>query len=208
MFVTFINFSIVSTLSAGGFSPNPEGVAGYHSNLISWITIFFMFFAGVSFMLQYKVITQRRPLALFKSEEFRAYFTMVLVMAGLIAIALVFKDGYLAKQAITDSLYQVLSITTSTGSANVDWTKWDFLPQALLFMVMFMGSCASSAGAGIKMTRWLLIYKTMKNALVKILHPNAILNVKIDNAIVPQEILNQTVVFVFFYFTPHKVEGI
>jgi len=63
-----------------------------------------------------------------------------------------------------------------------------------------MGSCASSAGAGIKMTRWLLIYKTMKNALVKILHPNAILNVKIDNTTVPQEVLNQTVVFVFFYF--------
>ena len=190
----------LSTLSAGGFSPNPEGVAGYHSSLISWITIFFMFFAGASFMLQYKVITQRKPLLLFKSEEFRAYSIIVLIMSGLIAGALILNDAYPVKQAITDSLYQVISITTSTGSASVDWTKWDFLPQALLFMVMFMGSCASSAGAGIKMTRWLLIYKTMKNALVKILHPNAILNVKIDNAIVPQEILNQTVVFVFFYF--------
>ncbi len=198
----------LSTLSAGGFSPNPQGVAGYHSNLVSWITIFFMFFAGASFMLQYKVITQRKPLQLFKSEEFRAYASMVLVMAGLIALALVWKNDYPVKQAITDGLYQVISITTSTGSASVDWTKWNFLPQALLFMVMFMGSCASSAGAGIKMTRWLLVYKSMKIALMKILHPNAIINVKIDNAIVPIEIINQTVVFVFFYFLCFAVGAI
>lgn len=189
----------LSTMAAGGFSPNPESIAGYHSNLITWITIFFMFFAGASFMLQYKVITQRKPFLLWKSEEFRAYAGLVFFMAGLITIALIFQNGYDIKQAITDALYQVISITTSTGSASTDYTKWNFLPQALLFIVMFMGSCASSAGGGIKMTRWLLVYKSMKNALVKILHPNAVMNVKIDNATVPVEILNQTVVFVFFY---------
>lgn len=190
----------LSTLSAGGFSPNPEGVAGYHSNVVSWITIFFMFFAGASFMLQYKVITQRKPSLLWKSEEFRVYTVIVLVMASLIMAVLVAQNGYEIKQAVTDALYQVISITTSTGSANVDWTKWSFVPQALLFIVMFMGSCASSAGAGIKMTRWLLIYKTMKNSLVKILHPNAVVNVKLDNVTISHEILSQTVVFVFFYF--------
>lgn len=190
----------LSTMAAGGFSPNPESIAGYHSYLINWITIIFMFIAGCSFILQYRVLTQKKPSLLLKNEEFKTYTFMICLMALLIAIALFFYDGYSIKEALTHAFYQVISITTSTGSASVDFAKWHFIPQALLFTVMFMGSCASSAGGGIKMTRWILVYKSIKNSLIKILHPNAILNVKIDNAIIPHEILNQTVVFVFFYF--------
>ncbi len=190
----------LSTLAAGGFSPNSLSLAGYNSNAAIWITTFFMFLAGASFILQYKVIVQRKPSLIFKNEEFKVYTGMILIMSLLIAAALYFNDGYSIHDGIMHGLYQVISITTSTGSASVDFAKWSFLPQVLLFAVMFMGSCASSAGGGIKMVRWMLVYKSMKNAITKILHPNAILNVKVDNAIVPHEILNQTVVFVFFYF--------
>ncbi len=190
----------LSTLAAGGFSPNSQSLAGYNSYPMYWITTIFMFLAGASFIFQYKVLTQKKPSLLLKNEEFRTYTFMTCLMALLIAIALFFYDGYSIKEALTHAFYQVISITTSTGSASVDFAKWHFIPQALLFTVMFMGSCASSAGGGIKMTRWILVYKSMKNSLIKILHPNAILNVKVDNAIIPHEILNQTVVFVFFYF--------
>ena len=190
----------LSTLAAGGFSPNSQSLAGYHSNIIIWITTVFMFLAGSSFIFQYKVFTQRKPSLLFQNEEFRTYASVIFIMSISIAIALIFCDGYGIKDSLMHAFYQVASIITSTGSASVDFAKWSFLPQALLFTVMFMGSCASSAGGGIKMMRWILVYKSMKNSLVKILHPNAILNVKVDNAIIPHEILNQTVVFVFFYF--------
>lgn len=190
----------LSTLAAGGFSPNAQSLAGYNSYPMYWITTIFMFIAGTSFIFQYKVLTQKKPSLLLKNEEFKIYTCITCLMALLIAIALFFYDGYSIKEALTHAFYQVVSIITSTGSASVDFTKWHFIPQAILFTVMFMGSCASSAGGGIKMTRWILVYKSMKNALIKILHPNAILNVKIDNAIIPHEILNQTVVFVFFYF--------
>ena len=190
----------LSTLAAGGFSSNSQSLAGYNSYPMYWITTIFMFLAGASFIFQYKVLTQKKPSLLLKNEEFRTYTFMTCLMALLIAIALFFYDGYSIKEALTHAFYQVISITTSTGSASVDFAKWHFIPQALLFTVMFMGSCASSAGGGIKMTRWILVYKSMKNSLIKILHPNAILNVKVDNAIIPHEILNQTVVFVFFYF--------
>ena len=190
----------LSTLAAGGFSPNSQSLAGYNSYPMYWITTIFMFLAGASFIFQYKVLTQKKPSLLLKNEEFRTYTFMTCLMALLIAIALFFYDGYSIKEALTHAFYQVISITTSTGSASVDFAKWHFIPQALLFTVMFMGSCASSAGGGIKVTRWILVYKSMKNSLIKILHPNAILNVKVDNAIIPHEILNQTVVFVFFYF--------
>ncbi|MBP3924385.1 TrkH family potassium uptake protein [bacterium] len=189
----------LSTLSAGGFSPNPDSIMGYNSTLIIWIVIFFMFFSGASFPLQYKVITQRKPSLLFKSEEFRLYTLMVIVMSALIGISLYLHNTDTFK-SITDSLYQVISIATTTGSVSTDYTKWDFTSKILLFLVAFMGSCASSAGGGIKMSRWLLIFKSMKSALMKILHPNAVINIKLDNTTVSNEILNQIAVFVFFYF--------
>lgn len=190
----------MSTLSAGGFSPNPESIMGYHSNLINWIIIAFMFFAGASFILQLRVITQKNPFLLFKSEEFRIYTYTILVLAGLIALVLYFNHEYSSFDAVTASLYQVISIATSTGSVNVDYHQWGFTAKVLLFIAMFTGSCAGSAGAGIKMTRWILVFKSMKTEIFRILHPNAVTNIKIDNSIAQPEVVRQIVVFVFFYF--------
>ena len=189
----------LSTLAAGGFSPHPESILGYHSNIINWIVIFFMFFSGVSFILQYRVITQKNPILLFQSEEFRTYLGLIIFFALIIATILFAHDNYSTFDSITAGLYQVISISTSTGSVNVDYTYWNFSAQVVLFIVAFMGSCASSAGGGIKMTRWILVFKALKNELVKILHPNAVINIKIDTVVAP-EVVRQIFVFIFFYF--------
>lgn len=190
----------MSTLSAGGFSPNAQSIMGYGSNLINWIIIAFMFFAGASFILQLRVLTKKNPLLLFKSEEFRYYTYAILILSSLIALVLYYQDNYNVFDAITAGLYQVISLSTSTGSANVDYQQWSFSAKVLLFIAMFIGSCAGSAGGGIKMTRWLLVFKSMKAELFKILHPNAVVNIKIDNSIIQTEIIRQVVVFIFFYF--------
>lgn len=190
----------LSTLAAGGFSPNPESIMGYHSNHITWIVLVFMFFAGASFNLQYKVIVQKNPLLLFKNEEFRTYLFLVLFMSGLIAFSLIINDRYDIFGGITAALYQVISLSTSTGSASADFAQWNFTSKVLLFLAMFMGSCASSAGGGIKMARWLVIFKSMKSELLRILHPNAIVNIKVDNKTIAPEVARQIIVFVFFYF--------
>lgn len=190
----------MSTLSAGGFSPNAQSTMGYHSNLINWIIIAFMFFAGASFILQLRVIKNKNPLLLFKSEEFRAYTYTILVLSGLISLILYFNHEYNLLDAVTAALYQVISIATSTGSASVDYHQWDFTAKILLFIAMFTGSCAGSAGGGIKMTRWLLVFKSMKTEVFKILHPNAVINIKVDNMIIQPEVVKQVIVFVFFYF--------
>lgn len=190
----------LSTLSAAGFSPNPESIMGYHSNLINWITIIFMFLAGASFNIQYKALVQKNPLILFKNEEFKLYFGLVLFMSVLICISLIINMNSSLFQGFTDALYQVISITTSTGSANVDFINWDYTSKVLLFIVMFMGSCSGSAGGGIKMVRWLIVYRAMKSELIRILHPNAIVNIKVDNKTVSAEVTRQIVVYVFYYF--------
>lgn len=73
---------------------------------------------------------------------------------------------------------------------------------------MFMGSCASSAGGGIKIARWLVVFKSMKSEIVRILHPNAIVNIKIDNRTVVPEVARQIIVFVFFYFLIFGISAI
>ena len=190
----------LSTLSAAGFSPNPESIMGYHSVQITWIVLVFMFFAGASFNLQYKVMSQKNPLLLFKNEEFRLYTTLVVLMAGLITISLCLNNNFGLFKNITDALFQVVSIATSTGSASTDFIQWNYTSKALLFVVMFMGSCASSAGGGIKMARWLVVFKTMKSEITKILHPNAIINIKVDGKTVQPEVARQIITYVFFYF--------
>ncbi len=190
----------LSTISAGGFSPHPNSISGYNSNCITWIIITFMFLAGVSFNLQYRVFLRKNPLLLFKNEEFRVYLFAVLLMAGLITVSLCVNNQHQLYKNITDALFQVVSVTTSTGFASLDFSKWNYTSELLLFLVMFMGSCASSAGGGIKMARWLVVIKSMKSEISKILHPNAIFNIKLENKTVPSEVTKQIVVFVFFYF--------
>ncbi len=190
----------LSTLSAAGFSPNPESIMGYHSVQITWIVLVFMIFAGASFNLQYKVISQKKPMLLFKNEEFRLYTILLLLMSGLITISLCLNNGFGLFKNFTDALFQVVSLATSTGSASADFIQWNYTSKAFLFVAMFMGSCASSAGGGIKMARWLVVFKTMKSEITKILHPNAIINIKVDGKTVQPEVARQIIVFVFFYF--------
>ena len=198
----------LSTLSAGGFSPHAKSILGYNSNAITWIILIFMFIAGISFNLQYKALKQFNPLLLFKNEEFRAYFGLVLIMSMFISVSLFLNHHTNIADNIRDSLFQIISITTSSGFASLDFEKWNYTSKLLLFIVMFMGACSSSAGGGIKLARWLVVYKSMKSEIVKILHPNAVVNIKIDGKTVPTETARQIVVFVFFYFLIFGVTAI
>jgi trk system potassium uptake protein TrkH len=188
----------MSTLSTGGFSPHVHSIMGYHSVAINWIVLVFMFLGGTSFVLLYKI--KNNPRLFFKSEEFKSYFAIVTVMSLLIAGALVLHGGNTLGQGITSAFFQVVSVITSTGSASVDFAGWGFTEKILLFVVMFIGACSASTGGGIKITRWLIVFKTMKTELRRILHPNAILNIKLDDRTVPREVIGQTIMFVCFYF--------
>ena len=188
-----------SALSGGGFSPNPNSLIGQSHNIL-WAITFFMFFAGTSFNLQHKAWTKFNPLILFKNEEFRTYFSVVVVIALLLSFSLFANMHYTFSDSLVHSFFNVSSLVSSTGFCSADFAKWDYTSKILLFAIMLFGSCAASAGGGLKVTRWLLIFKIMKLEMMKILHPKAVYNIKIGNYIVPKEILYQTLMFVSFYF--------
>lgn len=187
-----------SSVSGGGFSPNAESLVGSTSNIL-WIICFFMFFAGASYNLQYKALSKFNPLILFKNEEFRTYFLITIGIASLLGISLFIHSHYEFGESITHAFFQVSSVISSSGFCSVDFANWDYTSKALLFIAMLAGSCASSAGGGVKIVRWLLVLKIMKSELAKILHPKAVYNIKIGRYSVPKDVLYQTLMFISFY---------
>ena len=207
-FILLLNFGMgrfealctsFSALSGGGFSPNPDSLIGQSHNIL-WVVTFFMFFAGTSFNLQHQAWAKFNPLILFRNEEFKTYFSAVVIIALLLAFSLFANMHYTFFDSLVHAFFNVSSLVSSTGFCSVDFAKWDYTSKILLFAVMLFGSCASSAGGGLKVTRWLLIFKIMKLEMMKILHPKAVYNIKIGNYTVPKEILYQTLMFVSFYF--------
>lgn len=190
----------MSTLSAGGFSPNPESIGGYHSNAIVYIVLAFMFIAGASFVVQSKVLTKMNPTLFWKSEEFRFYTKIIIFVSLLLGCFLYFENHYSISHSLTASFYQVLSLSTTTGSSSENYHLWSLDAKLILFLSMFLSSCAGSAGGGVKMTRWLLICKYIRNEMYKILHPNAVMSIKIDNVSVSSVVIKQTIFFMLCYF--------
>ncbi len=188
----------LSSVSGGGFSPSENSLVGY-SNIILWIICFFMFFAGASYNLQFRAWTKFNPILLFKNEEFRTYFGITAGLSVLLAISLFTHLNYDFSESLTHAFFQISSVISTSGFCSVDFANWDYTSKALLFIAMIAGSCASSAGGGVKIMRWLLILKIMKSELAKVLHPKAVFNIKIGNYSVPKDVLYQTLMFVSFY---------
>lgn len=189
----------MSTLAAGGFSPNPLSIAGYGSNLINWIIIIFMFIAGSSFALQSRALAKRKLSLFWKSEEFRCYVCIILIFSLVLGGILFFEQHYSLFHSVTASVYQILTLSTSTGSASEDFQLWSFNAKIVLILAMFISSCSGSAGGGVKITRWILIFKYINNELYKILHPNAVKTIKIDNMVVAPEVIRQTIFFMICF---------
>ena len=187
-----------SAVSGGGFSPNSKSFIEY-SNSIMWILCFFMFFAGTSYNLQYKVWAKLNPILLFKNEEFKTYFLIFGILGIILAGSLFIHLNYSFTDSAVHSFFQIASVMSTSGFCSVDFAEWDYTSKAILFVAMLAGSCASSAGGGIKIMRWMLIFKIMKTEMSKILHPKAVFNIKIGKYSVPKDVLYQTLMFVFFY---------
>ena len=189
-----------STLSGGGFSPNGLSIMGYNNSSFVWVISIFMFLASVNFALQYKVLTKFKLRYLWESEEFRLLCKIVLFLSIVISLFLYFYDGYSVNISIRDAIFQVCSMISTTGFASVDFNNWCVGAKVLLFTTLFVGGCAGSAAGGIKVVRVLFGFKYLKRELVQIVHPRAVLPIKIDKKTLSHDVLRQILGFLIFYF--------
>lgn len=188
-----------STMAAGGFSPHPQSIMGYGNASVTWIVTLFMFLAGGNFALQYRVLFQRKLRSLLQNEEFRFYSMVVLVMSLLLCLALVMSGTVTFAAGLRDGFFQIISIITTTGFASVDFALWAIPAQTVLFTMMLIGGCAGSAGGGVKVVRVLFGLKYLKREIAQIVHPKAVLPIKIDRVTVPDDIQRQVLGFLLFY---------
>ena len=188
----------MTTIAAGGFSPNPESIMGYHSAAVEWIICGFMFLAGANFALQYRALLRGQPRALVTDDEFRVY-------AGIVAVATIALTGFLLQTgtatvtAVRTGLFQTLSILTTTGYASADFSVWSEQSRLVLLVLMFIGGCAGSAAGGPKIWRQVLIARYTLLELKKTLHPRALLPVKLGGKVVPEAVIRAVLVFLLFY---------
>ena len=181
-----LNYAMTST-ATGGFSTHNDTAVFFDSAAFDYTFTFFCFLAGINFTLLYQAIIKRRPRSLWGNVEFRFYLAVIVVTSLLIAGVLIWRNGFDVEQAIRTSLFEVVSFITSTGLLTDDTTTWPGLVWGLMMILMVVGGSSGSTSGGIKCIRAVMILKTIKNELLQILHPNAIIPLKINGTNVPQQ---------------------
>ena len=174
--------------------------AFFNSPTIEYISIVFQFLAGINFMMLYASIFKLKPLALFKSSEFKLYITIISISTLWILYLLMTRNGYGLERAFRSALFQVVSFITTTGLFNDDAARWPHITWVILGCLMFVGACSGSTTGGFKCVRAVMIMKVLRNEFNKLLHPNAVLPVKINGTPVPHSQLNTLLAF-FAIFT-------
>lgn len=187
-----------STIAAGGFSPNSASISEY-SPTISWIFIIFMFLAGTNFALQYGVIFKGQISKLFSNEEFRFYCGVIIILSGLLAAALIINQHIDYVTSIRESLFQIISMLTSSGFATLDFANWNTAEKVFLFTTAMIGGCAGSAAGGIKAVRVLFAFKFLKREIAKLVHPQGVFSMKLGGKVVPNDVAEQILSFIVFY---------
>ena len=188
-----------STTGTGGFSTHQESIAYYHSAYIEYVITLFMFICGINFNLQLMFL-QRKFRKFADDTELRYYLSSVVGLTLLITLILFAQTGMGGEEAFRKSLFQVVSLHTSSGFSTSDIMAWPSVAWGLLVVPMMIGACAGSTSGGMKMIRWVVLMKTVKNEFRHILHPYAVLPVRINKQAVAQQLISTVMAFCMLYF--------
>ena len=191
----------MSTIATGGFSTRQASIAAYASPTIEYVTTLFMFLGGINLSLLYLLIFRFRYKELLGDTEFRVYLSIVLGFTAVITLGLCFTSDMQFEESFRTSLFQVVAIQTTTGYASANYVMWMPLLWLLLCALMFFGACSGSTSGAMKCMRVSILFKVMMNEFKRIVHPNAVIPVRMGGKIVPtgvqSAILAYTVIYIF-----------
>ena len=179
-----MNYAMTTT-ATGGFATHNASTGYFHNPYIDYTAIIFMFLSGTSFTLLYATLFKGRFRQFFKNSEFRFYIVILLLAAISISVILIIDNGYKWGDAIRVSLFQVTSFMTTTGILNDDPAKWHHITWVILSICMFLGACSGSTSGGFKCIRSVMVLTILKNEIRRILHPRAVLPVKVNESTIP-----------------------
>ncbi len=208
-FFDALNHSL-ATLSTGGFSTKNASLAHWNNEpLIQYIVIFFMFLAGSNFVLSYFAF-KGKVQRIIKDEEFKFYTGFIVMFSIIVALVVYFKANVPvseyhpmpygeAESAFRHSLFQVVSVITTTGFVTADFTQWTPFVKVFFFGLFFLGGSAGSTAGGIKVMRHLLIIKNGLLEFKRTLHSNAVIPVRYNNKMVREHIVYNVIAFFVLY---------
>ena len=184
------------TAGTGGFSFFNDGMASY-SPYLQWVMTIFMILFGVNFNAYYFILYKQFRKA-FTMEEVRYYFLIILA-----AIAIIFVDILdmfsSAFEALTHAAFQVGSIITTTGYSTTNFDLWPETSRAILVLLMFIGACAGSTGGGMKVSRFVILFKTIGKEFHSYIHPRSVKKIQLDGKPVEHEVIRSINVYCFTY---------
>ena len=192
------NYSMTTT-ATGGFSTHNGSTVFFNSKTIEYLAILFQFLAGINFTLLYLSIFKLRLSSVLKNSEFRLYCITILVATLWISYLLVTRLHYAYEPAFRSALFQVVSFMTTTGLSNDNAGMWPHITWIILGVLMFMGACAGSTTGGFKSVRMAMLLQVLKSEFRHILHPSAILPVKLNGQSIPQKNLVSLLAFFTLY---------
>ncbi len=184
-----------TTLSTGGFSTRNASVAAFQSARIEWTIILFMFIGGANFSLHYRLFASGNLRGYFKNREFVFY----LIVIGAAVAGICWEHGFLTELNIRRAFFQVMSILTTTGFVSDDFELWGPFAQFILFLLMFVGGCGGSTGGGVKVIRVLVMIKVALSQIAQVLHPQAVVFIKIGKTTIKEEIIGRVMGFIILY---------
>lgn len=187
-----------ATTATGGYSTKQDSIAYWNSAYIEYVITIFMLLSSINFSLYY-MFMRGQIRQLFKDDETKAFITSVLVITLLITVSLVLQNGYGLERAFRAAVFQVASIHTSCGFATDDYNAWSPFTWMLLLYAMVAGGCTGSTSGGVKLMRVVIVLRNVKNEFSRLMHPRAVLPVKVNGQAVSQHTLSTVVTFVIFY---------
>lgn len=185
------------TVGTGGFGIKNDSIAGYSPALQNIVTVF-MILSGINYTFYFFLLSRKIKDA-FHIEEVRWYLLLILAAAG--AIIYDIRPLYpTTGEAMRHAFFQVGSIITTTGYATADFDLWPSMSKTILVILMFIGACAGSTGGGMKVSRLVILFKSIKKELSLIIHPREVRKLRMDGHVVEHGILRSTNVFLVIYF--------
>ena len=184
------------TAGTGGFGFKNDSFTSF-SPYIQWVVTIFMILFGVNFNAYFLLLMRKFSRVI--SEEVRGYFVVILVAVGIIT-ANIYSIYQNFGTALRQAAFQVGSIITTTGFSSCDFDLWPTLSKEILVMLMFIGACAGSTGGGIKVSRFLILGKTLAKELKTALHPQVVAPARMDGKLLNHETIRATNVFIAAYF--------
>jgi trk system potassium uptake protein len=187
-------------IATGGFSTKNASIGFYQNPGIRWTLIIFMLLGGTNFALHFRAF-RGKPLFYFKDYEFR--FWIITVIGAILMVSLIhlYETPGVVYQSLEDAAFSVTSIATTTGFVTNDFDLWGPSTRFILLILLFTGSCAGSTCGSIKMFRWAVIMKSIRLQLRRNLHPNAIMPLRMNSRILPDEVVKSIAIFIVAYIS-------